>query len=137
VTALVLGITGLAVWIALSDFRKGLVVVFVLGVLQDVLRKLTPGAPPYFILWSMAVFAVVIVRAWAEGAIAPFHTLWLGQKPLQSLWGAFAIVLAAEAIQSYLRWGPAIAFLGAIQYIVPLVAVLFGAGMASRRGGLQ
>lgn len=136
-TALVLGITGLAVWIALSDFRRGLVVVLVLGVLQDVLRKLTPSAPPYFILWSMAIFAVVVVRAWAEGAVAPFHTLWLGQKPLQSLWGAFAIVLAAEALQSYLRWGPAIAFLGTIQYIVPLVAVLFGVGLASRQGSLQ
>ena len=66
--------------LALHDWRKGLLAVILVGVLQDVLRKLTTGVPTYFIVWSMAVYLMVAAIAFARRSLPPLGTIYLGDN---------------------------------------------------------
>jgi hypothetical protein len=129
-------ISVVVILIALKDRRRGLAMVIVVGVLQDVMRKLTPGAPTFYILWSMAIFGVVALRAWQAGALGSFTTLWLRRDSLRLLWSGFLLVLIFQCVHAAIRWGPVVAALGMVEYIVPLFAVLFGIGLTKSVDGL-
>lgn len=132
--ALTVALTGLAALIAIIDYRKGLLAVLLIGVLQDVFRKLTPGVPTYYILWAMAVFVVVVGSAWRYRRVAPMRVLWLQDGLLRFLWSLFAVVIAVQFLHSLIRWGFAVPVLGVIEYLVPVLAVLFGVGVSRGRG---
>jgi hypothetical protein len=136
VILLAVALTLIACAAALSDLRKGLLMVLVIGAVQDPFRKLTPGAPTYYILWSMAVFGVLVARAWSRGRVAPLRTLSLYSGSLKALWAALVFVVLAEFAQSFARWGPVVPVLGVIEWVMPLCAVLFGAGLAATPDGL-
>jgi hypothetical protein len=60
VTVPFLAFVGLVALISLSDWRRGLLLAIVVGVLQDPVRKLTPGAPVWMMLPVVSIFGVIL-----------------------------------------------------------------------------
>lgn len=113
--------------VSLSDWRKGLLVMLLIGVLQDVLRKLTPGIPSYYIVWSMAIYMGVFVTAILSRALPPLSTLFLGDRAVRTAWTLFGFVLVLHLANAFFRWGSvAVPILGAIFYLGPPLAMLLG-----------
>lgn len=125
---LVGGISLFVISLVMSDWRRGLLTLLVIGVLQDVLRKLTPGAPASFILWTGSLFAVVMLVAYGRGAIKGLRPLYLHDARLEKSWIWFILVVLLQAGNALVRWGnPLISVLGVVFYLGPVAALLVGA----------
>jgi hypothetical protein len=117
--------TGLVALVTLNNWRYGLLCIIAIGVLQDVLRKLTPGAPAYYTVWSMAIFGLIAAVAIGKNAINPLRVLWLGDKPLRAAFYLYFAIVAIQLLHSLARWGsPIVPVFGAIFYLGPVVALL-------------
>lgn len=116
----------------LSDWRRALPWLFGIGVLQDVLRKLTPNVPATYILWIGAMFALVALMAYSQGALrGRWRALALGDAGLRQAWSLFALVVVAQAAHAVLRWGnPLIGALGIAFYLGPVLALMVGMAYA-------
>ena len=111
----------------LHDWRKALPALFLIGVLQDVLRKLTPGAPAYFILGIGSMFVLIFIVAYAQGSVRGLRPLYLHDARLRTAWGLFILVVVLQAGHTLVRWGnPMIAVLGLVFYLGPILALLIG-----------
>ncbi|TVQ86609.1 MAG: hypothetical protein EA400_12695 [Chromatiaceae bacterium] len=114
-----------------DNWRRGVLALFAVGVLQDVFRKLTPGAPAYFILWVGVVFGVVVLFALSRGAVRGLRPLYLQDRALADAWRFFIAVVLLQAIHAWLRWGsPLVPVLGLFFYLGPVVALLVGMAYA-------
>jgi hypothetical protein len=121
-------ITLVMIALTVGDWRKGLLAILVLGVLQDVFRKLTPGVPAYYLLWTTAMFGVVFAAAYAGGAVRGLRPLFLRDARLKTAWGLFFLVVLAQAVHALARWGnPQVPVLGLLFYLGPVAALLLGA----------
>ncbi len=117
--------------LTLGDWRRGLLAIPIVAVLQDVFRKLTPGVPGYYLLWTTAIFGVVFAVAYAGGAVRSLPTLYLRDPRLRMAWGLFFLVVLAQAGHALVRWGnPQVPAMGMIFYLGPVVALLLGAAYA-------
>lgn len=125
----VIVITLLAVLVTARDWRRGLLFVLLIGVLQDIFRKLTPGVPAYFVLWSTVVYAAVVIAAIRAGGIPAISSLYLRDRALRLAMIGFLFLIALQLVNSLVRYAnPAIMVLGALFYLGPLVAMLVGVG---------
>lgn len=132
-TLWVLLISVVAVLISASDWRKGLLAILLIGVLQDVLRKLTPGVPSYYILWSMAVYSSVFVFAYLSRSLPDYRILFLGDTRIRNTWVLFFILIALQLVNALVRFGGVgVPILGALFYIGPPLAMLVGAAFLDR-----
>lgn len=123
----VLGLSFLAVLVTARDWRQGLLMVLVIGVLQDVFRKLAPGVPVYYVLWSTAIYAFVVAAAIRGRGIPAITDLYLRDRTLRIAVLSFLLLIALQLVNSLVRYGnPAIVVLGALFYLGPLVAMLVG-----------
>jgi hypothetical protein len=114
-----------------NNWRRGLVAFLLIVVLQDVFRKLTPGAPSYFILWSAAMFGVVFLAAFRRGLIRNISALYLRDSRLKAAWQLFFWLIVLQAVHAFVRWGsPLISLLGLIFYLGPVAALLVGVAYA-------
>ena len=126
-TDVVLLISLFAALTAMVNWRAGISVMLVVGVLQDALRKLTPGAPGYFLLWAAAIFGVVSVAAILKGAFRQSRGLTLGDKGVKLAWSAYLLMVLAQALNAWTRYGSlALATLGIVFYLAPVVALIVG-----------
>lgn len=122
-------ITLVMIALAVGDWRKGLLAILVLGVLQDVFRKLTPGVPAYYLLWTTAMFGVVFAAAYARRAVRGLRPLYLRDARLKTAWSMFFVLVLAQAVHALARWGnPQVPMLGLLFYLGPVAALLLGAG---------
>lgn len=124
-------ITLVMIALAVGDWRKGLLAILVLGVLQDVFRKLTPGVPAYYLLWTTAMFGVVFVAAYARGAVRGLRPLYLRDARLKTAWSMFFLLVLAQVVHALARWGnPQVPVLGLLFYLGPVAALLLGIAYA-------
>ena len=65
ITILFLSFLAMSMTIALVDWRRGWLMAVVCGILQDPVRKLTPGSPVVLTFSVLAVYAVILVAAQA------------------------------------------------------------------------
>jgi len=126
--ALYLAFLGVSCAIALADWRRGWMFVALCGVIQDPVRKLTPGASVAISfavvgLYGVLVFAARIeILAHARDFARRFPSLYTGVF-------AFLLLLIISAFNGLFTYGfdkwkvPVLSF---ITYAVPLVAILFG-----------
>ena len=120
----------IALLVSLSNWRYGIMAIIVIGVLQDVLRKLTPGAPGYYIIFSALVFICVFVSAWARGATTSMKPLYLRDSKLRAAWIMLFVIVLIQSGHALVRWGnPFIPVLGMMTYLGPIAALLVGAAM--------
>jgi hypothetical protein len=118
-------ITGLVALLALRDWRKALLAVLVIGVLQDVFRKMTPGVPSLYLVWSVGVYVLAVVMAFGTRAMSPISVLYLNNLRVRFWLQAFLAIVVLQMIHSLVRYGnPAIPILGGLFYLGPLVAML-------------
>jgi len=125
-------VTLLVSLLTLVDWRKGFLVVVVIGVLQDVLRKLTLGAPAYYLIWSMVIYLFVATVVFFRQALPPLRTIYLNDHRVQTGWLIFIFLVVFQLINAFLRWrSPAVPIFGALFYLGPPLAMLVGYGFAT------
>lgn len=113
---------------AFSDARAGLRLAIVAGMLQDPVRKLTPGTPPL-----LAISALPIVAAALLGLFTRDRRLWprlaLAHPRLARSLRVFAVSLAPGVLMLLVSYGLVAwraALLGIFGYLTPLAAVVWG-----------
>jgi len=127
-------ITGLVAIFTSINWRRGLLAVLLIGVLQDVFRKLTYGAPSYYVLWSTVVFGFMVLAAFAQRSLPPVSILFLRDPKVKLMLLAFLGLVILQSVNSTLRFSnPALAVLGGLFYVGPLVAMLVAAGFVDSR----
>ncbi len=124
------GISLIALLVTAQNWRAGFIFVLIAGLLQGPLRKLTPGVPAYYILWPAVLFLVVLFFAWQRRQLAPIRLLYLEDPGLRELWSLFGLLFFLQMAHAGVRWSPLVPILGTVEYLVPLAAVLLGAGLA-------
>jgi hypothetical protein len=123
-----------AAFIALFDWRKGLIAMVGVAFLQDPARKLELDRPVYFTLLVGVVFAVAYLRAQVHARF------WLAQIPgwkhfLRTPFILLLVVVAAQGANALVRYGnPVIVGIGALSYLAPLPALLAGYHFGLKRG---
>ena len=134
-----LAISFLMLALIMTDWRRALPWLFGIGVLQDVLRKLTPNVPAAYILWIGAMFALVALVAYSQGALrGRWRALALGDADLLQAWSLFALVVVAQAAHAVLRWGnPLIGVLGVLFYLGPILALMVGMAYAQTQARID
>ena len=132
-TAWVLFISAVVIFIAASDWRKGLLAILLIGVLQDVLRKLTPGVPSYYILWATAMYSFVFMFAFLNRSLPDYKILYLGDTRVRNIWIIFFVLIALQMSNALIRFGgAAVPVLGALFYLGPPLAMILGAAYLDR-----
>ena len=125
----------LAAILIMLDWRKGLMMVILMGIAQDPLRKLAAGQSIVYVLLAAGLFGVT----WARAGMARIP---LGPSSIQGWrenfkvpFTVFTILVCLQAAQSLARYDsllmPAI---GMLVWLSPIPAVVFGYQFAVRRG---
>jgi len=132
-TPLALLITAAIITLTVTDWRKGLLAVLLIGVLQDSLRKLTPEVPSYYILWAMVVYAFVVLVAFLNRSLPDYKILFLNDSKVRTSWLLFFVLVSLQLVNALLRYGgPAVPIFGAIFYLGPPIAMLVGVAFLDR-----
>lgn len=122
-----------AILVAVSDYRKGMVVIAATGLLQDLVRKLAPGQPTYLMGLVFAAFGATFLGALAVEN--PRWWRWKDWKGLRTPIQLFGLVLLVQAAISYLRIGSFVLIvLGLAAYAGPVAAIVLGSWAGSTRG---
>lgn len=118
----------LAVTVAITDWRRGVLMLVITGALQDPARKLTPGTPFVMTMSVVLIYVAIIlaVQLQLQRALSDFT------KRFSAIWAAFGItiffiVLAAAnglITNGISLWRVPVASL--FIYLAPLPAVLIG-----------
>jgi len=114
--------------LAITNWRYGWLAAVVCGILQDPVRKLTPGTPPALSMSIVAVYAVILFAAVAS--LQRNRVDFSKRFPnLYSLIALFLIILVFAAMNGLATFGiglwqvPALSLL---TYLIPIPAVLLG-----------
>lgn len=128
---LALMISGIQAMVAAVNWRNGLLLVLLVGALQDPFRKMAPGIPAYYVMWAAALFILVFASAWLGRSLGRMRYLALNDRRLAAAGRLLGLVLLVHAMHSLVRWGnPAIPVLGAMLYLAPLIGVWVGMAYA-------
>jgi len=123
-----LAFVALACTIALTDWRRAWLLAIVVGILQDPIRKLTPGMPVYITFSIIGVYMAILFAVHHRVQIA-------GQdfsRRFPAIWSAFGLTLlflflaAVNGVMNYgvLLWK--VPLLSLFTYVAPLPAILLG-----------
>ena len=120
--------------VALSNWRHGWLAAVLCGILQDPVRKLTPGTPAVLTMSIVAVYAVILFAA--LGALQRNRVDFARRFPnLYSTIALFLAMLVFAAMNGLATFGlsawkvPALSFL---IYLLPIPAVLLGYSWLTR-----
>lgn len=134
ITLLFGGILLAAMAVALSNWRHGWLAAVLCGILQDPVRKLTPGTPAVLTMSIVAVYAVILFAA--LGALQRNRADFARRFPnLYSTIALFLVMLVFAAMNGLATFGlsawkvPALSFL---IYLLPIPAVLLGYSWLTR-----
>jgi hypothetical protein len=126
--ALYLTFLGAASAYALVDWRRGWLLVMICGVIQDPVRKLTPGSPVYISFAVVALYAVILfsarneMRTHASEFARRFGSVSTGIM-------VFIFLLLIAAVNGMVTYGfdkwkaPMISL---VTYVIPVIAALLG-----------
>lgn len=134
ITFVFLGILLMAMAVALLNWRHGWLAAIVCGVLQDPVRKLTPGTPAWLTMSVVAVYMVVLFAA--------LMTLYRNRREFAvrfpNVHGALVLVLIfllLAALRGVVTFGIGmwkVPLLSLIIYLIPIPAVLLGYSWLTR-----
>lgn len=117
----------LGVAAAFGEWRRGLYMVLIVGMLQDPVRKLTPEAPPIFVLSTLPIWFAIVLNAFGQEkrALILFSQYYI---KLISRMKMFAITLMPAAVVMLMHglflWR--VVVLGAFGYLAPVFAIIVG-----------
>jgi hypothetical protein len=139
--ALVLYLTFLAASaaFALVDWRRAWFLVIVAGVLQDPVRKLTPGSPIVISFAVVGLYVAILFSARNE-LIGHIHEFGRRFGQLYSVLLAFVFLLIVAALNGVVTFGFAnwkVPTISLVTYIVPLIAALLGYTWLQRETAME
>ncbi len=121
-------VVAVAATVAFTDWRRAWLLAVLVGVLQDPVRKLTPGMPVYLTFSIIGVYAAILLGAKQQfGAGMRDFT-----RRFNHLWTAFGVValcLALATINGIATFGIGLwkaPFVSLFTYLAPLPAILLG-----------
>ncbi len=129
----------LATLAAFADWRRGLLLVIVVGTLQDPVRKLTPDTPAFLAISALPVLAAVLVGLLMGDARA-LPRVERAYPALASSVRVFTLSLFPAAFMVLALYGPGAwpsALLGTFGYVTPLLAMLIGFNFVREPGDLR
>lgn len=123
-----LAFVALSATVALADWRRGWLLAITVGVLQDPVRKLVPGAPVYLTFSIVGVYVAILfsVQQRMQRALRDFG------KRFPNIWSLVGIVmlfLMLAAVNGVMTYGVALwkaPLLSLFIYVAPLPAILLG-----------
>lgn len=113
--------------LAFSDWRRGIYLMLIAGMLQDPVRKLMPEAPAYMVLAFLPIFVALCMNFFSRGRPwARFLGVFpvLGPKIVFLSFTLFLAVIVVFAKHGAGAWK--VAAIGMISYGFPLIAVVTG-----------
>jgi hypothetical protein len=130
---LLLGFVFAATLIAFRKWRIGIFLAILAGMIQDPVRKMTPGAPPFLVLSSVPIWLAIYVSV-IRGEVAARLALRRAYPRLSAAATLFAASLLVPALLSFQYGfeGWQLAVLGLFGYLSPLLGVLVGFAFARR-----
>lgn len=132
---LAFGILFLAAALAFNDWRLGLTLCAATAVFQDVMRKLTPNEPAYFVLFAGVVFAAAAVGAMMRGKRLTPNVIQGWKSQMGQPFTLFLVLVALQAAHSLARFGiPQMTVIGLMVYLAPIPAIVFAYQFALRKG---
>jgi hypothetical protein len=121
--------------LAVINWRHGLALCAVVGVLQDPLRKLAPGQPVYYVVLVGIVFGAAWIRAALQRVPLGPSVIHGWRNSLRTPFTVFAVVVLAQALHSFARYGSfKLTGIGLLVWLAPVPAVLLAYQFAVSRG---
>jgi hypothetical protein len=119
---------GSAAFIALSDWRKGLFLLIVVGLLQDPIRKLMPGAPGYMVLVFVPIWLAICMAVLFSGR--QFWSRFLAEQVgvangVRFLGFSLAVAFMVLIVNYGSRALP-VGVIGLLGYLFPVLAIAVG-----------
>jgi hypothetical protein len=136
--ALYLALIGLATLFALVDWRRAWLFVIFCGVVQDPVRKLTPGSPVWVSFLVIILYGAIIIGARRE-LIADARDFARRFPAISTSLIVVFITLCVAALNGIITYGVAlwkVPLLSLITYCVPLLAAAFGYTWLRREEGM-
>lgn len=138
ITLAFLAFLAFAAMVALTDWRRGWLLAVVVGILQDPVRKLTPGVPVEITFSILVVYLAIMIacQRTLQQALKDFA------RRFASLWTAFVLLFAfllIAAANGLINFGIGlwkVPMLSLIVYLAPLPAILIGYIYLQREEGL-
>ena len=127
-----------SVAIAFKNWRHGWFAAVVCGVLQDPVRKLTPGTPPALTMSIVVVYAVILFAALVS-LQRDRHDFARRFPNLYSVVALFLVMLVFAALNGLVTFGVGlwqVPALGLLIYAMPIPAVLLGYAWLQREDQL-
>lgn len=118
---------GISSLIAFSNWRQGVYLAMIAGMLQDPIRKLMPGAPGYMVLAFVPIFLALSAGLFSRGN--PWRGFIASNRKLAPRFTFFWISLALSFLVLLVNYGISalpIAVIGMIGYVFPIMAVIAG-----------
>jgi len=135
---LAISLLALPVFLAIAEWRMGLLLCLATAIVQDPLRKLTPDQPVFFVAFVAVVFAGMCLGALARGVPLNPNIIFKRYRHFATPFSVFFLLMIVEAFNSYLRFGnPMITLTGLLTYVLPLVSVVCTYQLVFRHGGLR
>jgi hypothetical protein len=118
----------LAVILLDGNWRGGLVVTFVIGFLQDPLRKITPGSPSTMAGLVLVAFVLcLLVMHDKSGGRLNLRAMFWTVPAVQEWLPLYNVLIAGQAVNSYFRFGDiTLTGLGIAFYAAPAIALWAG-----------
>ncbi len=118
---------GVASFIAVKDFRKGIYLALVVDLLRDIVRKSSPGESVLITLAGAAVWGAIFVGVYLDRPGLTQQAYRLYPRLKKSITMLLVAVLFAGLLSAIqYRSGYKIAVLGAISYVMPLFGLAIG-----------
>jgi len=123
-----------AFW-AFAEWRLSLILCLATALLQDPLRKLTPGQPVIFVVFTGVVFGAACLGAWTQGVPFTPSRIFGRERRIAVSMRLLLLLIIFEAFNSYVRFGnPMITGIGLLTYLLPLPSIMLAYELF-RRGG--
>ena len=124
-TSISLMLVAFAALLALTNWRWGLFLCVLTGLLQDPLRKLTPDQPVYFVVLVGVVFGAAWMGALLGRVRLGPNAMEGWRRNLGVPFGLFIALVIAQAFQSYIRFrSPMMTGIGLMVWLAPVPAVV-------------
>ena len=120
---------------AFADWRRGLYLTVVVGLLQDPVRKLAPGQPLSFVLLAAAVFTASCAGAYVASIRLLPRSIPGWQDQVARPFNLFIMLVLLQAMHSLIRFGsPNMTGIGLMVWLAPIPAMMLAYQFAASAG---
>lgn len=134
-TEIILMLVAFAALLAFTNWRWGLSLFLVAGVLQDPARKLVPDQPVYFVLLAGVVFGAAWMGAGLSRVRLGPSAMEGWRRHMATPFTLFVALVVLQAFHSYARFGSLrMTGIGLMVWLAPVFAVVLAYQFAVRRG---